>query len=284
MRLRNELEAGKIAQDSTPSEFESLKDAEGDSPTEVAARASAVPASTAPAPTTATPSVPDSAAPTAFDWLPGGSAGGFNSTPTALPPTDNSESGFPPLGTPARPTPVSSSGVIDVSGAKPAAPDAWAQATRVTTAPIQNTRLTATRMATVSSWFLALMPLFAGILSVSAVKGQENYPRYIPEFIEWWMLVGGVIVVLYLVTLVLAATDRRKLDWAGYNQPAHWAWALLGAPVYLLVRTISVKRETGRTSILLLVWLLLTAALVGAWFAASSFMPELVAQYTLPFL
>src|SRR5690606_20928918 len=110
----------------------------------------------------------------------------------------------------------------------------------------------------------------------------ENYPRYLP--FEWWMLVAGVLVLLYLVTLLLAVADRSKLDWAGYNRPAHWAWALLTAPVYLLVRTIAVKRETGRTSALLWVWLVLAAALVGAWFAADSFMPELLEPYTLPVL
>lgn len=128
------------------------------------------------------------------------------------------------------------------------------------------------------------MPLLAGILSISVVKGQENYPRYVPAGIVWWMLVAAVIAVLYIVTVFLAIADRRKLDWAGYNQPAHWAWSLLTAPVYLLVRTISVKRETGRNSPLLWVWLVLTVALVGAWFAAGYFAPALIAGYVLPFL
>lgn len=139
-------------------------------------------------------------------------------------------------------------------------------------------------MATVSSWFIATMPLLAGILSISAVKGQENYPRYVPTGFEWWMLVGAVIVVLYAVTVLLAIADRRKLDWAGYNQPAHWAWAFLSAPVYLLARTIVVKRETGRNSLLLGVWLLLSAAIVGAWFAAGYFAPQLIEGYVLPFV
>ena len=127
------------------------------------------------------------------------------------------------------------------------------------------------------------MPLIAGVLSISAVKGKENYPRYVPAELEWWMLVVGVVAVLYLVTLLLAVADSHKLDWAGYHQPAHWAWALLTAPVYLLIRTISVKRETGRVSVLLVVWLALTALIVGAWFAAGAFAPELVANYQLPF-
>jgi hypothetical protein len=160
--------------------------------------------------------------------------------------------------------------------------NAWAREPDVGSTHNQEPRSTATRKATVSSWFIAAMPLIAGILSVSVVKGQENYPRYVPAGLDWWMLVGAVIVVLYLVTVVLAVADRRKLDWAGYYQPAHWAWAFLGAPVYLLIRTITVKRETGRNSLVLWVWLLLTAVLVGTWFALGAFAPELTAGYVLP--
>ena len=344
MRLRNELEAGHAAPIPSSSEGEAEIGSARDSQREIGAVMPSAPTPAVATPAVATPAaatpaappaaakssaVPDSATPTAFDWLPGGSTGGFASAPatppaavpapttavvstrpskktpsahaTPFPPAQDSPSGFPPLGTPAQPTPVSSAGVIDVSGGKPAAADAWARGTKVSSgkpasadtwaretrgpaAQVAEPRSTATRMATVSSWFIALMPLFAGILAVSVVKGQENYPRYIPKFIEWWMLVGGVIVVLYLVTLLLAVFDRRKLDWAGYNQPAHWAWALLSAPVYLLVRTLAVKRETGRNSILLVVWLVLAAALVGAWFVVDAFVPELIAGYTLPFL
>ncbi len=161
--------------------------------------------------------------------------------------------------------------------------DAWTRESSVVSAHDDAIRPTATRKTTVSGWFIAAMPLIAGVLSISAVKGQENYPRYVPAELQWWMLVLGVIAAVYLVTLLLAVADSHKLDWAGYNQPAHWAWALLTAPVYLLVRTLSVKRETGRTSVLLWVWLALTAAVVGAWFAVGFFAPELIAGYPLSF-
>jgi hypothetical protein len=143
---------------------------------------------------------------------------------------------------------------------------------------------TSSRKNTISGWLIAIMPLITAILVVAAVKGQENYPRYIPVEIDWWMLAGGVVAVFYIVTIILAITDRRKLDWAGYNRPAHWFWSILTAPVYLLVRTIAVKRETGGNSILLWVWILLAAVVVGSWFAADYFAPELIDGYTLPFL
>lgn len=142
----------------------------------------------------------------------------------------------------------------------------------------------ATRTSTSSGWFIAIMPLIAGILVVGLVKGAENYPRYVPIDAEPWLVAAGVVALLYLVTLLLAVADRRKLDWSGYSGTAHWAWALLSAPVYLLARTIVVKRETGRFSMLLVVWILLALGLVGSWLAIETLAPELVAGYSLPFL
>lgn len=193
--------------------------------------------------------VPDSSTPTSFDWLP---------SPTTPP-----------------------------AAAVPAAASTAAWAAEPSTPmqePEESYGKAPTRTSTTSGWFIALMPLFAGILSVGAVKGAENYPRYVPEGTDWWMLAAGVLVLLYLVTLLLAVADRRKLDGDGHAYPAHWAWALLTAPVYLIVRTLAVKRETGRTSVLLWVWLVLAALLVGGYFLTNFLAPELLATYTLPFL
>lgn len=231
--------------------------------------------------------VPDSSEPSSFDWLPGGAALGTGVSVSAAAAQPAAEP-TTPVAPPVSPTP---SGLFATQAQPPTAAEpmpaanAWAQEPAAALPATDDLYTTAaTRKATVSGWFIALMPLFAGILSIAAVKGAENYPRYIPATFEWWMLAGGVVVVLYLVTILLAVADRSKLDWAGYSRPAHWAWTLLTAPVYLLVRTIAVKRETGRNSALLWVWLLLAAALVGAWFAVNYFLPELLAPYTLPFL
>lgn len=230
-----------------------------------------------PSPTPAPAQAP-AAPPSAFDWLPDGAALGTGalaaSTPASAAFAAPSAPG-PSAPGPAAPPSAASTGPVPAT-------NAWVQEPASVAVVDDLYRTAATRKATTSGWFIAVMPLIAGILSIAAVKGAENYPRYLP--FEWWMLVGGVLVVLYLVTLLLAVADRSKLDWAGYHRPAHWAWALLTAPVYLLVRTIAVKRETGRTSALLWVWLILAAALVGAWFAIQYLMPELLAPYTLPFL
>ncbi|MEO6942987.1 MAG: DUF2510 domain-containing protein [Terrimesophilobacter sp.] len=239
------------------------------------------------------PAVPDASTPSAFDWMATG-VGETQTPPDTAPPT-NTQSTTPTMMpaasrasafAPAEPVAVLGTEPSAGSGSVPVvAAGSWEQEPAASTVnPEELYRSTATRKATVSGWFIAIMPLITGILAIGAVKGAENYPRYVPAGMEWWVFAGAVIAVSYIATVILAIADRRKLDWAGYNHPAHWAWALLSAPIYLLVRTIVVKRETGRNSALLWVWIALTALLVGAWFATTYFAPELIAGYTLPFL
>lgn len=247
--------------------------------------------------TTSSPQ-PDTAVPTAFDWVKDGGGASADAPqapaePVAPPasaqvPADQNPFETGSIGTgPAAsvsadtgPFAATASGSVPIS-----ASSAWAQEPRSSaTTPDTLYPTASARKSTVSGWLIATMPLMTGILVIAAVKGGENYPRYVPPGIEWWMLAGIVVAALYVATIILAITDRRKLDWSGFNRPAHWAWAVLTAPVYLLVRTIAVKRETGRNSMLLWVWLILAAVVVGAWFAATYFAPELVSGYTLPFL
>lgn len=202
-----------------------------------------------------------------FSWIPEG------------PPLGNSTSAFPA---------VQSQDPLDIFNADSSAASApvtaksataWGASSEENEPGSRNV----TRKSTASGWIIALMPLIFALLATAAVKGAENYPRYVPN-IEWWMLAAAVLGVLYIVTIILAIADRSKLDWAGHSRPASWAWTLLTAPVYLLVRTIAVKRETGRFSALLLVWILLAAALVGGWFALENLMPDVLAPYQLPFI
>ncbi|HEY9499600.1 MAG TPA: hypothetical protein VIQ78_11305 [Terrimesophilobacter sp.] len=233
-------------------------------------------ASAASEPVTSEP-VPDTSTPTSFDWLPSAAATPAPVTAAPAAPTSATPvSAAPASADPVTAAPAPATPVEAPTAAWPAEPSApeLDQEEPYGKPP--------TRTSTTSGWFIALMPLFAGILSVGAVKGAENYPRYLP--FEWWALVGGVVVVLYLVTLLLAAADRRKLDEDGHAYPAHGAWAFLTAPVYLIARTLAVKRETGRTSVLLWVWLVFAALLVGGYFLTDYLAPGLLAAYTLPFL
>ena len=56
-------------------------------------------------------------------------------------------------------------------------------------------------------------------------------------------LIGWVI---YLVSVLLAYFDWKRLGRDGYVRPFHWAWAFLSAPVYIIGRSVIVKRRSGR--------------------------------------
>ena len=139
------------------------------------------------------------------------------------------------------------------------------------------------RSSTISGWLIAFMPLIAGALSLGAVKGAENYPRYAPAGASWWVLVVVVLVILYIVTLLLAFIDRRKLDSIGHYFPASWFWAFATAPAYLIARTFAIKRETGRMPLQLWIWIFLTVVVIGAYSAIKLLAPDLVSAYALPF-
>lgn len=52
--------------------------------------------------------------------------------------------------------------------------------------------------------------------------------------------------VLYGVTVVFAYLDHRSLVADGYPRPFHWAWAFLSSLVYVIGRSVLVKRAIGR--------------------------------------
>jgi len=60
--------------------------------------------------------------------------------------------------------------------------------------------------------------------------------------------------VPYLIVIALAFADVRMLRNQGVERPAHWAWAFLSAPVYLLARARAVIRESGHGIGPVLVW------------------------------
>ena len=87
-------------------------------------------------------------------------------------------------------------------------------------------------------WVIALLPLLmlvAGLLFLlSGLAGQQSSTFF-----------GLVIIVPYVLSAGLAFGDWRRLKARGFARPAHWAWSLLTAPVYLLVRARRVAIETS---------------------------------------
>jgi hypothetical protein len=60
----------------------------------------------------------------------------------------------------------------------------------------------------------------------------------------------------YLLTVLFAALDWRRLKLNGVPRPFHWAWAFLGQSiVYMIGRSVVVHRRTNRGLAPLWVWI-----------------------------
>lgn len=125
-------------------------------------------------------------------------------------------------------------------------------------------RILPTRTSTGAAWVMALTPLIASTLFASGLTLLAVVPTLRSAGITLGMLAIAIAVAVYLLTIVLAMADHRRLDHFGHEERAHWSWAALTPLGYLIVRTIAVHRETGRATAPLWVLLLLSAGLAIA--------------------
>ncbi len=99
---------------------------------------------------------------------------------------------------------------------------------------------------TVPVWIIALLPMLQLVVGLLVLVG--------------FGAVSGVgfsvaaIVLPYAAVILLAAGDRALLRRAGHEHTAHWAWAFLTAPVYLIVRSMHLSRTGALGLGPLLVW------------------------------
>jgi hypothetical protein len=111
------------------------------------------------------------------------------------------------------------------------------------------------RRYTAAAWSLAFSPL---LLVGAAFAVASFLPLFYTVFVQ------GVLAVAYLlVVLLLAMTDRRSLSGEGHDRTASPSLALLTPPIYLLVRSIFVTRETGRSAFAPFVLVIVTVAAIG---------------------
>jgi hypothetical protein len=96
------------------------------------------------------------------------------------------------------------------------------------------------------AWIIAMIPLFQLVVSMLVLNALGMGGSALIYF--------AILVVPYLVVIGLAYLDNGMLLKAGISAPAHWGWAALTAPVYLLMRARAVIRETGHGIGPVLVW------------------------------
>ncbi|MHC5796247.1 DUF2510 domain-containing protein [Lacisediminihabitans sp. FW035] len=106
-------------------------------------------------------------------------------------------------------------------------------------------------------WTLALLPLL-GIVTllnrdISQLVQSSTDPLAIyrdPAYLASLALGWG----LYGVSVVLAYLDRKRLLKDGYDRPFHWAWTFLTSGVYVIGRSVIVRRRAGRGQAPIWVW------------------------------
>jgi hypothetical protein len=104
-------------------------------------------------------------------------------------------------------------------------------------------------------WALAFLPIIELIWSVVQISGESLAfdTDYIsdpnaPLFTATDLLGFGVSTLIFGLGILFVILDYRALVAAGVPKPFHWAWGfflLIGLPVYIIGRSIVVRRRTG---------------------------------------
>ncbi len=112
------------------------------------------------------------------------------------------------------------------------------------------------RTFTFSVWLIAFMPtlqLITMLLMIIVLGIGDNFA-----------LMVAVVTFPFVLVLGLATYDRLELITWGHRIPASPWWAVLGVPVYLLVRSIRTFKETGKGFSPFTVWFGSFAVIIAA--------------------
>lgn len=105
-------------------------------------------------------------------------------------------------------------------------------------------------------WLIVLMPLIPMLLlftwdldgmmraSISAEYSGAVLNPFAIYPVGYWITIAASFLIGVL-TIVFAFLDSRALTARGIASPFHWAFAFLGATVYVIGRGVVVKRRTG---------------------------------------
>jgi len=97
-------------------------------------------------------------------------------------------------------------------------------------------------------WLITLLPL----ITIPAVLAWDTKAYMLASMSGNLVFDGGYIALqligwlVYAGTVVCAVFDYRRLSALGYARPFHWAWTFLSGVVYLIGRSVVVKKQAGR--------------------------------------
>jgi len=126
------------------------------------------------------------------------------------------------------------------------------------------------RTYTAAVWFIAVLPLVQ-LLTSMALIAFAGLGDNLPLLLVVW-------IAPYFLVLGLAVYDNLQLRVWGHQHPAGAAWAVLTAPVYLVMRGIRTMRETGRAIAPIAVWLATVLSLVAGVIVLPGLVISLIPQ------
>ena len=117
-------------------------------------------------------------------------------------------------------------------------------------------------------WALAVLPVIS--LVVTFATGfdadqlvAEALDPTAPPFTASDLITGAIGWLVILLSILFGVLDWRALNRAGVPRPFHWAWiffAVIGAPVYMVGRSIVVRKRVGSGLAPMVINLLLVVA------------------------
>lgn len=122
--------------------------------------------------------------------------------------------------------------------------------------------------STVPVWILTLIPIYMLLVGLIVLLSGAS-ASFAP------ITLAFVFGVPWVAGVAIALVDHRMLGRGGMVRPAHWAWAFLGAPVYLIARLVATVREAGNGFGPVLTSLGLGLVVVGAVIAVPGLVMEL---------
>lgn len=148
------------------------------------------------------------------------------------------------------------------------------------------------RVNTLWIWLLVLLPLLQLVISLledpvgQARRSAEQslqHPGVVGFNAGLQLGAQGIGLLFWAATVLLAFLDWRRLRAIGVVKPFHWAFAFIPAPVYIIGRTVVLRRRVHQGMAPLWTWIagtVLTWVVVGIQVAQifTAVMPEVLSS------
>lgn len=152
---------------------------------------------------------------------------------------------------------------------------------RTAIAPDQGSKVTAeTPVYNPFIWAIVLSPLVTGALSLlwnvqaylAATASRSRGSAFSAFSDPGYVIVQLSSFVIYGLVVLLSFFDFRRLGRDGFTRRFHWAWSFFGPLVYVIGRTVQVRREAHKGMLTLWVFIgvtvLVTVVILARVFSA----------------